>query len=109
MIGAAYCSKEICRQLDKAGIEAHHTMAFVKGGSWYKKYTLDIACRWLREVHLIFFDFHLVLGEDIKHRFRIGVYQMKDEETYVWKKWIFGDSYEEVHEAAIRYCVENLI
>ena len=115
MITAAYCSKELCEMLTRKGIEARFSMKFEKGGAWYKRYTLDVASRWLREVHLIFFDFTLILGDNVKHRFRIGVYQIKTDEeyadgvTYVWKKWVFGDSYEEVTEAAIRYCVEHLI
>lgn len=95
--------------LDKAGIEAHYVMAYEKGGSWYRKYTLDIVCRWLREVHLIFFEFILVPGDGVFFRFRIDIYQMIKEEVYARKELIYGYSYEAVHEAAIRYCLEHLI
>ncbi len=51
MVKASYCSKELCQLLEKKGIEASHVRQYEKGGSWYNKYTLDIAMKWLREVH----------------------------------------------------------
>ena len=120
MIGAAYCSKELCAMLDKKGIEAHHVMAFVKGGSWYKKYTLDIASRWLREVHhlhiTVFYSSYLYgnnpfywdidkMVDDRCDRTQVGssLAVSTATEDYTYK------SHELALEAAIRYCVEHLI
>lgn len=120
MISAAYCNKELCRKLDKAGIEAHHVMAFEKGGSWYKKYTLDIANRWLREVHrlhITVFHSSYLYGSSPFYWDIDRMVDAKSETTQVGSSLATstatGDytykTYEAALEAAIRYCVENLI
>ena len=110
MISAAYCSKELCRLLDKKGIEAHHVMAFVKGGSWYKKYTLDIACRWLREVHRLHIEILAAYHFRSFDGYSFEVYDISKSEfvNYASDKGYFKTA-EEALESAIRYCVGNLI
>ena len=116
MIGAAYCSKELCEMLSRKGIEARFSMKFEKGGAWYKRYTLDIASRWLREVHglhiTIYYSSHLYGGKP----FYWDINKMTNEsrmKTLLDTSTATGDytykTYELALEAAIRYCVENLI
>ena len=110
MIGAAYCSKELCQMLDKAGIEAHHVIAFEKGGSWYKKYTLDIAQRWLREEKYILI-FVVPAKDDIGNLlYAADVWTWNEDEGLYEPSWYTSDHvYEKALEAAINRSVENLI
>ena len=110
MTKATYCSKELCKMLEKAGISAHHVMHFEKGGSWYKKYTLDVAQKWLREEKYILIFMvpakdasgNLVYAADIwTWNENEGLY----EPTYFTSDYV----YEKALEAAIKYCLENLI
>lgn len=77
----------------------------------YKAPTQALAMRWLREVHLIYFTFRIVLGEieEDKGYFQIGINVKTDLDTYTWKKWIYGNSYEDTYEAAMKYCLENIL
>lgn len=101
MSKAAYCNKELCLALWKKGIEAHHVFHFEEGGGWYRKYTLDMVCRWLREEHgLHIYTFRL--GE--KWNYEIQVFK----EGYTYSK-VGGDSHDEAVEEAIWYCINNLI
>ena len=85
---------------------------------WYSVYctensicapTQEMAMRWLRTCHCVLFSFNLVLGDCEKGYFQIGVYVKTDIDTYTWKSWIYGDTYEEVYEKAIVYSLENLV
>ena len=57
--------------------------------------THQMAMQWLREKHLIFFDFRLVLGDTVEGRYMVGVYDMTAFDTYTWKTWVYGNTYEE--------------
>lgn len=75
---------------------------------FYSRPTLQMAMKWLREVH----------GIDISIAIRFWT---EDEDIYVksWKYTVYhtdeiedfgqSDTYEEACETAIRYCLENLI
>lgn len=63
--------------------------------------------RWLREKYLIFFDFRLLLGDTEDGKFMVGVYDMTSLDTYTWKTWVYGDTYEETYEKAIKYVLDN--
>ena len=123
MIGAAFCSKELSEALTRKGIEARFSMKFEKGGAWYKRYTLDVASRWLREVH----GLHIEIGP-LKPYVKTGAHELgpSDDVTYdysIWniRKWnkyleeferhgnFSFPSPEAALEKAIRYCVEYLI
>jgi hypothetical protein len=74
--------------------------------------TLQMAMKWLREVHKI----HIVIGYTFKADANLTkeyvsyCYQAENANTsisYVENVWY--DTYEEACEAAIRYCLENLI
>jgi len=77
---------------------------------WYLCPTLQMAIKWLREKHLIFFDiFHIIGDIEDGEEFQIGVYEKTSTDTYTWKNWIKGETYEKTYEKAIQYCLENLI
>lgn len=117
-VKADYCSKELCLLLRKKGIEASHSMRFEKGGSWYNKYTLDIACKWLRERHFLHIQANLQ-----------SFFQEQPKKLYYkWQPIIkplphckyhanhtafeideYFESYSEAIEKAIEYTVTNLI
>ena len=102
MTKAAYSNKELSLALQKKGIEAHHVIHFEKGGDWYYRYTFDIICRWLREVHgLHIYTFRL--GEEWHYEI-----QMLKEEGYIYSG-VCGDSHDEAVEEAIWYCINNLV
>ena len=69
--------------------------------------TIQMTMRWLREKHLIFFDFRLVLGDTKDGKYMVGVYDMTAFDTYTWKTWVLGDTYEETYEKAIKYVLDN--
>ena len=110
MTGAVYCSKELCRLLDKVGIEAHYVIQYMTGGSWYRKYTLDIAMRWLRqEKYMLIF---MVPGESEEGNleYLADVWTWNEEEGLYEPHWATADYvYEVALEAAIKHCAEELI
>ena len=66
--------------------------------------TLQMAMKWLREVHKI----HIEIGYNIGY-FPVCI-STKTNETIPYKPMQGKDfTYEEVCEAAIKYCLENLI
>ena len=108
MIGAAYCSKELCEMLTRKGIEARFSMKFERGGAWSKRYTLDVASRWLREERGYYISVRPRIVEG-RVMLRADVDYMSKYGSFVTCIAIEKHSYEESLEAAIRYCVENLI
>ena len=80
-----------------------------KDASYILLPTQQLAMRWLRTCHCVLFSFNLVLGDCEKGYFQIGVYVKTDIDTYTWKSWIYGDTYEDVYEKAIVYSLENLV
>ena len=72
--------------------------------------TLQMVMKWLREKHLIFFDlFHINGDIEDGEEFQIGIYEKTSMDTYTWKNWIKGETYEKTYKKAIKYCLENLI
>ena len=105
MTKTAYCNRELCEMLDKAGIDAQHVIAF-ENESWYKKYTLDVAMRWLREEkHILIF---IAPGyDDIGNLTYVA-------DVWIWNlyesHWATADHvYEKALEAAIEYSLKNLL
>lgn len=71
-------------------------------GVFYEAPTLQMAMKWLREMHKIFLNINFI-PEHFCFTYRIvhnGV-----EEKFV----VYSATYEEACEAAIKYCLENLI
>lgn len=110
MISAAYCSRELCALLERKGIEAHSVQQFVKGGSWYRKYTQDVVCRWIREVHHLHIEILAAYHFRVFDGYSFEVYNISESEfvNYASDKGTFPTA-EEAREMAIQYCVENLI
>lgn len=75
----------------------------------YQAPTLQMAMKWLRHVHglhiAILWDCGAYIG---KNSFCYHIDDMNNYENKGWNKIGF-ESYEEACEAAIRYCLENLI
>lgn len=111
MISAAYCSKELCLLLDGEGIVAHSVRQMEKGGGRYRKYTIDIALRWLREDYSIavmpipyrypgkWKNILVYLGEPMEKDDKYDICELDD--TYT--------SYEQAAEAGIRHVVTHIV
>jgi len=107
-IKQTYCTKDLCLLLEKKGIDASHIMRFEKGGSWYKAYTLDVICKWLREVHKVFVEINTSIDLNGKYHYNYTI--LDSECKYVRRRYTyFYWTYEDAQEAAIRYCLENLV
>lgn len=83
----------------------------IKEEGYYLAPTLQMAMKWLREVHNIC----ITIYPDKEKGYEAVLYDIKDNVEIVLQSFgvygihIFGDSYEEAVEAAIKYCLENLI
>ena len=64
--------------------------------------TLQMAMKWLREVHRIFI-------RTIQHRIDSCQFELYWNHSDYYRPNTFNDSYEEACEAAIKYCLEKLI
>ena len=105
-----YCSQEVYRLLREKGFDGEIHTIFDKEEYTQASITLWIAMKWLREVHNIF----IVIEPHIYD------YINEKNSSYVISLWQ-GDNfyenitskdyptYEEACEAAIKYCLENLI
>ena len=77
----------------------------VKGS--YSAPTLQMAMKWLREIHKIFIEVYADKAYNSKDI--IFNYEIWDENlNSIWRAGCFT-TYEEACEAAIKYCLENLI
>ena len=118
MVIEDYISFETAKLLKKKGFSSDncHTAYDKNGGFfWYGDYskdrrdvidapTLQMAMRWLREVHNIFIQVELYSKYD-NYCFELfqNTHRLIIEHREVY------NSYEESCEAAIKYCLENLI
>ena len=67
--------------------------------------TLQMACKWLREVHNLFIEMHIQNNGSY-----IGyIYNTNGFGLIGWDKRRVSSSYEQACEAAIKFCLENLI
>jgi len=126
MIKEAYCSYEISKLLKKKGFDErtlyHYTNCDVlQHNIVYNQYknseilnaysapTHQMACAWLREVYklhiAILWDCGVCVG---KNSFCYHIYRIDNYEDKGYNKIGF-DYYEEAVEAALKYCLENLI
>jgi hypothetical protein len=104
-----YCPKEIYRLLLKNGFDGEIHTTFDKDGYTQASITIQMAMKWLREVYKI-----LILVEYDCPVFSSDIYKMDDIDEYGSAKHIsptFANckNYEQACEAAIKYCLENLI
>ena len=102
-----YCSKEIYRLLIENGFDGEVHTTFDEEGYTQPSITLQMAMKWLREVHNINIDIVSVWNQK---RFEYQVFIVTPENAkhcYVDDKLYLV--YEQACEAAIKYCLEHLI
>ena len=123
MIEEVYVSFETAKLLKEKGFDepchAYYedednpniTLHVSKAINWNKtefisKPTLQMAMKWLREIHNIFIE--ISVDEMLKDEgYQWALYYNDTKEIRPYSGW--GDSYEQACEAAIKYCLENLI
>ena len=77
---------------------------------WYVRVTLQMAMKWLREVHHIFIDIDYDPHEFGDKPYFTLITNMDTCSYYSGKNLPLNRAtYEEMAEAAIKYCLENLI
>lgn len=125
MTQEAYVSFKVAKLLKKKGfdwdctshfdsnhIECPNTpMNFNSTKYWVSRPTHQMACAWLREVHkvLIVIDaYHADHWEGYIDSFEISIYSHAST-IIVPNEIAHHTDYEEAVEAAIKYCLENLI
>jgi len=103
-----YCSKEIYRLLIEKGFDGEVHTTFDDEGYTQPSITLQMAMKWLREVHNIFIEIGTSIDLNGKYHFS---YTILDKECkYVRSGYTSFDwNYEDAIEEAIKYCLENLI
>jgi len=133
MITEDYVSFEIAKLLKEKGFDEVTS-------KWYLKYkgeyslvsrgsaehtddsidvpTLQMAMRWLREVHhlfigveprLSFTDYYWITANVYRVRKKNSLYHAEPVDDYSCVACCDGDSFEDACEKAIKYCLENLI
>lgn len=124
MITEDYINFEVAKLLKEKGFEPPHDYrkcmpimytdkGEIKWGvwsdDWYPRITLQMAMKWLREVHSLYLDIATSFSQD-------GIcYTFSCSNTMDLIQGTKGTSYheyqtyEEACEAAIKYCLENLI
>ena len=118
MIQEAYCSFEVSKLLKEKGFNEPTIGTYYKDGTfnylclntWNSKFitpisapTLQMAMAWLREEHRLFVNIEPLSG--IKYTWSIWfMNESKESESS-----LVYDTYEKACEAAINYCIENLI
>jgi hypothetical protein len=98
---AIYSPKGVVRHFLKEEVYKH----YLKG---HKKLcpTHQMAMAWLREVNGLFITIYPNYGTE---KIAWSVHQRDYDMNWVTIKHNYADSYEEAVEAAIKYCLENLI
>lgn len=76
--------------------------------TWYSAPTLQMAMKWLREVHSLFPVVEPFLTEETKPKYWVYVIWHNSIPKYMQSKLNYYTP-EEACEAAIKYCLENLI
>ena len=98
-----YCSKEVYRLLVKKGFDGEIHTTFDEEGYTQPSITLQIAMKWLREVH------NIAIDTEWEHLWYAYVKPMTAnpfEDDYYQ---CYSAKHEEAVDAAIKYCLENLI
>lgn len=126
MITENYVSFETAKLLKEKGFEGKmHTFYTEKGTEMESAYvvpsnffpiyrpTLQMAMKWLREVHNLFIQVTIVPHTTVTMEQKYYVFAVcKDRRNLAFRSDHPHDSYstyEEACEAAIKYCLENLI
>ena len=113
MITEDYVSFETAKLLKKKGFDEYTFSDYSEDGivgfnevetkvaKGYQRPTLQMVMKWLREVHKIFLDINFIQ----EHFCFIRIVHNEVEENFV----VYFSTYEQACEAAIKYCLENLI
>lgn len=127
MITEDYVSFEVAKLLQEKGFNGEwhkHYWGYLTGkeflteGSFSPEYdcpapTLQMAMKWLREVHGIIitidFDEYELTSENKKVGYGYNIQKVETPTKYFTISTMVYDTYEEATEAAIKYCLENLI
>lgn len=100
----------IC-SFDKDGNPKDILRPFIESDGDVRKPTLQMAMKWLREVHN--YDVSICLDsyvEPYDNQYYIVIRRRKDEYEEISPcEQVYFDTYEEAAEAGIKYCLENLI
>ena len=100
-----YCSKEIYRLLIEKGFDGEIHTTFDKEGYTQPSITHQMAKKWLRKIYGI--DIVIEISDpSVKDRKYYCVIWNKNNDSYILDLF---SSYEECVEAALKYCLENLI
>jgi len=70
--------------------------------------TLQMTMKWLRKTHNLFIGINTVIGSDKNWGYEVFI-QKQEIPIPSKMQWDWFNSYEEACEAAIKYCLENLI
>ena len=89
------------------GAEYHHNTSQVQIAAP----TLQMACKWLREKHHVYFETFPRFTEEGSIEWSTRIYNTDRCVAFLdkYSKHYTGNSYEQATEAAIKYCLENLI
>ena len=118
-----YVSFETAKLLTEKGFEGFTLFSYSNRGStmcchweneidWLPKCTLQMAMKWLREVHNIHIVIKIIIRTHGNTEYYYELYSTKNKslcvvcDIYKGESW---DSSEQACEAAIKYCLENLI
>ena len=129
MITEDYISFETAKLLKEKGFDEATFHDFDENGIWWFEEVLvnhnsqgGIACptlqmvmKWLRDVHNIFIGIFVceryenLMDADTKIMFFFELFSLKEKQTIDVPYQYYVRTYEEACEAAIKYCLENLI
>ena len=116
MIEEDYVSFETAKLLKEKGFDEECQKYY--GDYKYPCPTLQMAMRWLREVHhlfigveprLSFTDYYWITANVYRVRKKNSLYHVEPVDDYSCVASCDGTSFEDACEAAIKYCLEKLI
>lgn len=93
----------------------HSDYAFYRPENSYPCPTHQMAMKWLREEHKISIDICVVQGRAVSYMFNIWDFSVVQDNKFIGgtfdlREQLFDfPTYEEAVEAALKYCLENLI
>ena len=108
MVTEDYCSQEVYRLLKEKGFNGESHTSFDKDGYTIPVVYHQMAMKWLREVH----GLHIEIGNgDLDYWYVVDDVINRDENHYPITKANYEGykTNEEAVEAALKYCLENLI
>lgn len=102
-----YCSKKIYRLLREKGFDGEIHTTYDEEGYTQASITLQMAMKWLREVYNIHITVLLLEKEEGDYGYTIE--DINDRKYLGTSKNNSYETHKEACEAAIKYCLENLI